>query len=70
MLRVFLVTRALLKFLVLFYFLAVLGLCCLVWAFSSCSEWGNSSLQFWASHCRAQALDSVVEGSVVAAHRI
>ena len=23
-----------------FFFLAVLGLCCCAWAFSSCGEWG------------------------------
>ena len=49
-----------------------LGLCCCVWAFSSCSEWGLlSSCDVCASHysgfscCRAQALG--VQASVVAA---
>ena len=27
-------------FFFLIYFLAVLGLCCFAWAFSSCGEWG------------------------------
>ena len=36
----------------LFLFLAVLGLCCCVWAFSSCGECGLiSSCGVWASHC-------------------
>ena len=36
----------------LFIFLAVLGLHCCPWAFSSCVEWGLcSSFSAWASHC-------------------
>ena len=43
----------------LIYFLVVLGLCCCVWALSSCSEQGLlSSCGVWASHCNGL---SVVE---------
>ena len=47
------------KFIYFIYllFLAVLGLRCYVWAFSSCSEWGFSCCSEWGfSCCGAQAL--------------
>ena len=61
-----------LVFILVYIFLAVLGLCCCTWAFSSCSQWGLlsscsqrgllSSCNTRASHCggfshcRAQVL--------------
>ena len=63
------------KCFIIYLFLAVLGLHCCWWAFSSCSEQGlRSSCGARASHCggfscfRAQALGPV--GSVVAKHRL
>ena len=57
------------------FILALLGLCCCMWALCSCGEWGLlSSCGVWASHnsgfscCRAWALD--VQVSVVAAPRL
>ena len=56
----------------LFYFLAALGLCCCMQAFSSCGEQGYSSCGARASHCsgfsccRARALGAWA--SVVVAH--
>ena len=40
-----------------FFFLAMLGLCCCAWTFSSCGEWGLlSSCSAWASHCSGFSL--------------
>ena len=51
-------------------FLAVLGLCCCVWPFSNCIDWGLLfSCGSWASHCvgffccRANALGQVAFSS-------
>ena len=36
----------------IYLLLAVLGLCCCIWIFSSCREWGQLlSCSVWASHC-------------------
>ena len=43
-----------------FFFLAVLGLCCCVWAFSSCGEWG---LLFVAVHGLLIAVASLCWGA-------
>ena len=62
----------------IYLFLALLGLCCYIWAFYSCGEWGLlSNWSVWDSHfggfsCGAQALGtwpSVVaaQGSLVVA---
>ena len=54
----------------LFFFLATLGFCCFVWAFSNCSEWGLLSVEV---HKFLVAMASLVEqrigswASVVAA---
>ena len=38
--------------LLIYLFLAALGLCCSAWAFSSCGKWGILfSCEPWASHC-------------------
>ena len=38
--------------LLIYLFLAALGLCCSAWAFSSCGKWGILfSCESWASHC-------------------
>ena len=54
----------------LFLFLAALGLCCCVWAFSSCREWG---LRFVMVHGLPVAVVSRLgaqRASVVAARRL
>ena len=52
-------------------FLAALGLCCCMWAFSSCSERGLPFVAVHDSHCSGfllQSMDSRRTGSVVVAH--
>ena len=46
---------------VFFFFLAILGLCCFVWAFSNCSKWGLLSVEV---HGFLVAVASLVEHGV------
>ena len=49
---------------ILFFFLAVLDLCCYAWTFSSCSELALlSSCSAWASHCSGFSCGSQALGT-------
>ena len=51
----------------IFLFLALLGLCCYVWAFSSCGEWGLLSI---VVHGLLIAVASLVVEHGLQAHRL